>query len=215
LIKKYKPSQQTLTATFTAIIALYKYLMNEEYVSGNLAQIAKSDCRHFIKDSQVKEVRRLTEDQWQYVFDVALTLVNENPIHERNLFVICALKTLFLRISELSNRTNWQPVMSHFWQDSDNNGWLKIYGKGRKLRDTTVPNSFISYLKRYRHYRGLSPLPSTGETEPIVEKIRGRGGMSSRQLTRIVQSVFDLAYEKKYIGYATQAQVWKLSAAKH
>lgn len=85
--------------------------------------------------------------------------------------------------------------MSHFWQDSDGNWWLKIYGKGRKLRDITVPNSFILYLKRYRIYRGLSPLPSMGENYPIVEKIRGQGGMTARQLTRIVQGVFDKAYE--------------------
>lgn len=194
--KKYRPSQQTLAATFTAVIAFYKYLMNEEYLSGNPAQIAKSDCRHFIKDAQVKEIRRLTESQWQYVFKVALNMANEDPTYERSLFVICALKTLFLRISELSERKHWSPTMSHFWQDSEGNWWLKIYGKGRKLRDITVPSSFMAYLKRYRNYRGLNPLPSTSENYPIVEKIRGQGGMTSRQLSRIVQEVFDLAYQE-------------------
>ncbi|MEJ2669488.1 MAG: site-specific integrase, partial [Gammaproteobacteria bacterium] len=188
--------QQTLAATFTGIIAFYKYLMNEEYLYGNPAQIAKGDCRHFIKDAQVKEVRRLSESQWRHVIDVTLTMAEENQVFERNLFVICALKTLFLRISELSERPNWSPVMSHFWQDTDGNWWLKIYGKGRKLRDITVPDSFLPYLKRYRAVRGLSPLPQSGENHPIVEKIRGQGGMSSRQLTRIVQEVFDKAYER-------------------
>lgn len=194
--KKYKPSQQTLMATFTAIIAFYKYLMNEEYLYGNPAQIAKPDCRHFIKDAQVKEVRRLSESQWQYVFNVALELADQDRTYERSLFVITAMKTLFLRVSELSERPNWTPVMSHFWQDSDGNWWLKIFGKGRKLRDITVPNSFMDYLKRYRQFRGLSPLPSSGENHPIVEKIRGQGGMTSRQLIRIVQHVFDMAYDK-------------------
>lgn len=194
--KKYRPSQQTLTATFTGVIAFYKYLMNEEYLYGNPAQIAKLDCRHFIKDAQVREIRRLTECQWQYVFNLALELADEDSVYERSLFVITALKTLFLRISELSERDSWTPVMSHFWQDSDGNWWLKVYGKGRKLRDITVPDSFISYLKRYREYRGLSPLPSISENEPIIEKIRGQGGMTSRQLARIVQKIFDLAYEK-------------------
>jgi integrase len=183
-------------ATFTAIIAFYKYLMNEEYLYGNPAQIAKPDCRHFIKDAQVKEVRRLSESQWQYVFNVALELADQDRTYERSLFVITAMKTLFLRVSELSERPNWTPVMSHFWQDSDGNWWLKIFGKGRKLRDITVPNSFMDYLKRYRQFRGLSPLPSSGENHPIVEKIRGQGGMTSRQLIRIVQHVFDMAYDK-------------------
>lgn len=194
--KKYKPSQQTLSATFTAVISFYKYLMNEEYLYGNPAQIAKADCRHFIKDAQVKEVRRLSESQWHYVFNVTMELANQDRIYERSLFVITALKTLFLRISELSERPNWTPAMSHFWQDSDGNWWLKIFGKGRKLRDITVPNNFIDYLKRYRQFRGLSPLPSSGENRPIVEKIRGQGGMTSRQLTRIVQEIFDVAYDK-------------------
>lgn len=194
--KKYKPSQQTLQATFTAVIALYKYLMNEEYLYGNPAQIARTDCRHFIKDAQVKEVRRLSEKQWQYVFDIALELAEGDCLYERSLFVICALKTLFLRISELSERPTWSPVMSHFWEDADGNWWLKVFGKGRKLRDITIPPDFIPYLKRYREFRGLSALPSAGDTSPIVEKIRGQGGMTSRQLTRIVQEVFDVAYER-------------------
>jgi len=198
--KKYKPSQQTLAATFTAVIAFYKYLMNEEYLNGNPAQIAKTDCRHFIKDAQVKEVRRLTERQWQYVFNVALELASENSLYERSLFVICSLKTLFLRISELSERANWSPVMSHFWEDSDGNWWLKIYGKGRKLRDITIPADFLPYLKRYRQYRGLSVLPSPGENQPIVEKNRGQGGMTSRQLTRIVQEVFDISYDRMRVA---------------
>ena len=194
--KKYKPSQQTLTATFTGIIAFYKYLMGEEALYGNPAQTAKADCRHFIHDAEVKEVRRLTGSQWQIVFEVVLKLADEDSRYERSLFVIAALKTLFLRISELSERPNWVPEMRHFWEDSDGNWWLKIFGKGRKLRDTTVPPSFIDYLKRYRAIRGLNPLPSPADNQPIVEKIRGQGGMTSRQLTRIVQEVFDLAYDK-------------------
>jgi len=194
--KKYKPSQQTLAAMFSGLSAFYTYLMNEEYAYGNPSQIARKDCRHFIKDSQVKEVRRLTEEQWEYVLDIAYSLADSDHIYERSLFVVAALKVLFLRVSELSERKNWSPIMSHFWQDSDRNWWLKIFGKGRKIRDITVPESFIDVLKRYRKYRGLSPLPSAGENEPIVEKIRGQGGMTSRQLTRIVQEVFDRAYDK-------------------
>jgi len=192
----YRPSQQTLTASFTAVIAFYKYLMNEEYCVGNPAQIAKKDCRYFIKDAQVKEIKRLTSSQWQYVLDVAVELANSDANHERSLFLIAALKTMFLRISELSERPGWSPTMGHFWEDDDNNWWLKIYGKGRKLRDVTVPIHFIEFLKRYRLSRGLSGLPAQGDTTPVIEKIRGRGGMSSRQLSRIVQTVFDQAYEK-------------------
>lgn len=194
--KKYKPSQETLKSLFTAVIAFYKYLMNEEICYGNPAQVAKTDCRYFIADAQVKEIRRLSEDQWQYVLDIAEKLTEEDHSYERSLFVIASLKTLFLRISELSERRDWSPEMRHFWQDEDKNWWLKVYGKGRKLRDVSVPTQYLEYLKRYRAYRALTPLPSSSDTSPIVEKIRGQGGMTARHLTRLVQEVFDRAYKK-------------------
>jgi len=194
--KKYKPSQQTLISTFTAIIAFYKFLMNEELCLGNPAQIAKKDCKHFITESQVKEVKRLTEEQWQYVLDTAVDMANENKLYERNLFIIASLKVLFLRISELSERDSWSPEMGHFWQDLDKNWWLRVYGKGRKLRDTSVPTDYLAFLKRYRQSRSLSGLPYTDERSILVEKIRGQGGMTSRHLRRLVQETFDHAYNK-------------------
>jgi hypothetical protein len=65
--------------------------------------------------------------------------------------------------------------MSHFWKDNDNNWWLKIYGKGRKVRDITVPLSLLSYLTRYRLYRGLNKLPAPGENHPIIENSEAVG----------------------------------------
>jgi site-specific recombinase XerD len=213
--KKYKPSQETLKSMFTGIVAFYKYLMNEEICYGNPAQIAKSDCRHFITDAQVKEIRRLTEEQWQYVLDIALALTNQDHTYERSLFVIATLKTLFLRISELSERAEWSPEMRHFWQDQDSNWWLKIYGKGRKLRDVSVPTQYLQYLKRYRRYRALPELPSSYDNAPIVEKIRGQGGMTARHLTRLVQTIFDKAYESMRQKAGEEAARKLLEASSH
>ncbi len=194
--KKYRPSQQTLTSTFTSIIVFYNYLIGEEICYGNPAQMAKKDCKHFITDSQVTEVKRLTSMQWQYVLDTAVEMANENEVYERNLFVITSLKTLFLRISELSERENWSPSMGHFWQDEDENWWLKVFGKGRKIRDTTVPSDYLPFLERYRLSRGLSALPMSRENTVLVEKIRGQGGMTTRHLRRLVQETLDQAYLK-------------------
>ena len=194
--KQYKPSQQTLTSTFTAVISFYNYLMGEEWCLGNPAQIAKKDCKHFITETQIKEPKRLTEDQWQYVLDTATEMADENPLYERNLFIIAALKVLFLRISELSERPAWSPEMGHFWQDHDENWWLRVFGKGRKIRDVSVPPDFLHYLKRYRNSRQLPSLPISDERSVMVEKIRGQGGMTSRHLRRLVQQSFDHAYEK-------------------
>ena len=213
--KKYRPSQQTLSSMFTAIIVFYNYLMAEDFCIGNPAQIAKKDCRHFIIDSQVKEIKRLTASQWQYVLDTAVEMADENPMFERNLFVIASLKTLFLRISELSERPNWSPTMGHFWQDDDENWWLKVFGKSRKLRDITVPIDFLPFLERYRASRGLMGLPSSNENSTLVEKVRGQGGMTSRHLRRLVQNVFDQAYENMRISEGANKALKLKEASAH
>lgn len=193
--KKYRPSQETLNSTFTVLNAFYRYLMDEDICYGNPAQIAKKDCRYFVKDAQVKDTKRLSEDQWSFLLETAEAMANYDAKYQRNLFLVASLKAMFLRISEFSERPEWVPVMGHFWQDHDKNWWLKIYGKGRKIRDVTVPTSYLEYLRKYRLHRGLSALPVSGENQPIIEKLRGRGGMTSRQLTRLVQEVYDAAYE--------------------
>ncbi|GAC02898.1 tyrosine-type recombinase/integrase [Paraglaciecola chathamensis] len=194
--KKYKPSLQTLESTFVALSSFYRHLIDEDICFGNPVQLAKRDCKHLIKDSQVKTISRLSELQWQYLLNTAVELANDNSVYERNLFIIATMKTLFLRLAELSEREHWTPLMSHFWEDEDSNWWFKAYGKGKRIRDITVPLGYLPLLKRYREWRGLSPLPSRGEQIVLLEKIRGRGGLTSRHISRLVQQVFDAAYQK-------------------
>ena len=116
------------------------------------------------------------------------------------------LKTLYLRVSELSDRSSWEPVWKHFWQDSDGNSWLKVLGKGNKLRDVSVPNSLWPYIKRYQDYR-QSQSVSFGLNAALVAKNRGVGGMTARQLRRIVQYAFDVAHDKmRAEGFVEEAQ---------
>ena len=63
--------------------AYLQICINEDLCYGNPAQVAKSDCRYFINDVQVTEVRRLTEEQWQYVLKSAESLANKDGIYER------------------------------------------------------------------------------------------------------------------------------------
>jgi integrase len=192
---KYRPSQQSLASLYTVLNAFFKHMTEEEYLYGNPVPLAKKDCKYFIRDAQVKKIKRLTEDQWNYVVQACLDLADGDSYYERSLFLIITLKTLFLRISELSDRDEWSPTMGDFWMDHDENWWLKVYGKGRKIRDVTVPTQYLDYLRRYRTSQSLPPLPSPGENMPIIYKLRGAGGPTSRQLTRLIQEIFDQAFE--------------------
>ena len=117
-------------------------------------------------------------------------MADADPQHERTLFVIATLKSLKLRISELSERPNWLPVMSHYHRDHEGNWWYRTYGKGSKERDVSISNEYLQFLKRYREHRGLSPLPSKDSSEPVIEsRVRNRG-IGSRQLRNIVEYAF-------------------------
>lgn len=208
--KKYRPSQQSIRAMFAAISGFYTYLMENEISLGNPVLLAKKDCKRLVKDAQIKETKRLDQAQWAFLLHTAESMASDDAIYERNLFLIAAMKTMFLRISELAERDDWIPTMNHFWQDDDKNWWLKIFGKGKKIRDISVPDSFLPYLERYRLWRGLPAFPSRQEKQPIVEKIRGVGGMSGRQLARLVHQVLDTTYDIAKSKYGEKhAQIYK------
>jgi len=212
IARETKPSQQSLNATFTALNVFYKFAILEEQAFANFVPVVKKNCPYLVVQSQINQPDTLSDLQWEYVLRVTEEQCQDDPDLERNLFTLACLKGLYLRISELSERTNWSPVMSHFWQDADGFWFLRVMGKGNKLRDVTLSQDFIAYLKRYRLYRGLSALPRVDEPYPLIHKIRGKGGMTVRQIRRLVAQSFELASSALVAdGFTEEAE--KLQAA--
>ncbi|ATC97263.1 tyrosine-type recombinase/integrase [Pseudoalteromonas tunicata] len=193
MVKKSAISQQTISSMFTALNVFYKFAILEEKTFANYVPVVKKNSPFLIVQSQINQPDTLSDIQWEYVFGVTKDVCATEPDFERNLFTLACLKGLYLRISELSERPQWSPVMSHFWQDNDGFWFLRVMGKGNKLRDVTLSDDFTHYLKRYRIYRGLPSLPTADEPFPIIHKIRGQGGMEVRQIRRLVKQSFDLA----------------------
>ena len=193
--KDFSLSAKALQAIFSILSSFFNYLIQEEYVEINPIALIRQKSRYLRKRQHKEKIRRLTELQWSYVFDKAEELANTEPlIHERTLFVMQALYGMYLRISELAATPRWTPQMGDFHMDMDGNWWFTTVGKGNKERDISVSNAMLAALKRYRTALGLPPLPSPGETTPLVQKTRGRGGISStRQIRNIVQLCFNEA----------------------
>ena len=172
---------------FSNLSVYYNYLMAEDYALGNQIPIIKKNCPYLRQESGINMAKRLSGLQWEYLLGSATTLADLEPLHERTLFVIASLKSLKLRISELSERPNWSPAMSHFHRDHEGNWWFRAYGKGSKERDVSLSNEYLQCLKRYRIHRGLSPLPSSDSAEPLIESRVKNRGVGSRQLRNIVE----------------------------
>jgi len=199
-------SHEAMKICYSALSCFYDYLTDEGYAFGNPIPAIRKQSPYLIKGTTKKDVKRLSDLQWEYVLDCARCAADVHPDHERTLFIIACLKTLYLRISELSERPNWQPTWKHYWQDDDGNNWLKVLGKGNKVRDVSVPNALLPYIERYQTYR-TRVQQNFDTNSALVAKNRGTGGMTSRQLRRIVQDAFDMAHNKmKEEGFTKEAK---------
>ncbi len=190
-LRHYALSQKATQAIFAIVGSFFNYLIQEDYLGHNpVSQIRQKN--KFLRKQTRAPIRRLSELQWAYVIETVERMANANPEHERTLFMMNALYGMYLRISELTATSRWQPQMGHFFRDGDDHWWFKTVGKGNKERQIAVSDAMLGALKRYRHSLHMPPLPTLGETTPLIHRKKGKGPItSSRQIRQLVQVCFD------------------------
>ncbi|GAB3483630.1 tyrosine-type recombinase/integrase [Marinomonas epiphytica] len=194
--KEHTLSQAAIRATFSILSSYYGFLMQEDAVGQNPVALIRQKSKFVKKEVTRKQVRRISNLQWDYVIETAELLAEQDPVtHERTLFIMNALLGMYLRISELVADERSAPVMGDFIKDADGHWWFKVLSKGNKERLVAVSDDMLSALTRYRRFRDLPDLPTVAEPTPLIPKTRGVGAMtSSRQVRNIVQACFDQAY---------------------
>ncbi len=205
----FELSHDSLRETFAILSSFFNYLLQEDYVTVNPVAIIRQKSK-FIRKTQGKtKIRRLSELQWQYVIRTARELADESPeTHERSLFILSSLYSMYLRISELTANERWEPKMNHFYRDGDNHWWFTTVGKGNKERQIAVSDTMLKALKRWRKYLGLTVLPSPADQSPLLPKIKGNGPIKSANYIRnIVQHCFDQAMDRlNEDGFSEEAE---------
>lgn len=131
--KHYQLSDKSLREIFTIISSFYTYLVNEGKVGTNPISLIRQKNKYFKRNPMRKQVMKLSDKQWSHCLSVAEKLAKNNPEkHERTLFILNVLYLLYLRVSECVAKAKWEPVMSHFFQDSQDYWWFITTGKGNK-----------------------------------------------------------------------------------
>jgi len=183
---------------FAILSSFYNYMLHEEYVYMNPVALIRQKSSFIRKRQSPPKIRRLSELQWDYVIRTTEELANNKPeTFERPLFILSALYSMYLRVSELTATERWTPQMKDFNRDLDGNWWFTTVGKGNKERDIAVSNSMLKALKRWRKFLGLSMLPSPADNSPLIPKTKGTGAVKSTNYIRsLVQKSFDLAIDK-------------------
>ncbi len=187
-------SEKSLREIFTVTSSFFNYLIQESYTQHNPITQIRQKNKYFTKQQTKRVVRKLPELQWGYVIETAYLMANENPMHERTLFMMNALYGMYLRISELAASELWMPQMGHFYRDPDGLWWFKTLGKGNKERHIAVSHVMLKALKRWRKHLNLTLLPSPGDSTPLIPKQIGVGPITStRPIRTLVQNCFDKA----------------------
>lgn len=210
--KQFELASSSIREIFAILGSFYVFLVQEEYALTNPIALVKQKSKYIRKKQGGPKIRRLSELQWQYVISKAEKMAELNPNkHQRTLFIMSALYGMYLRISELAASDRYEPRMNDFHRDSQDRWWFTTVGKGNKERQIAVSDSMLEALKRWRHFLGLSSLPTPADSSPLLPKEKGLGPIKSVNLLRkIVQGCFDRATDDLLNdGFVEEAEALK------
>ncbi|MBU2952303.1 tyrosine-type recombinase/integrase [Marinobacter sp. F3R08] len=207
---EYAIRQETLNAARRTLHVFFRTLVTRNYLDRSPMVSArkadqKTSRKNFEDDNGEDTAPRLTDYQWGYLKESLLAACEEDDKYERHLFVVMTMKTLYLRVSELAPQRNeltgetYAPTMSAFRPkviDGQRYWHLKILGKGSKERYIPLPSGYLYFVKRFRRWRALPPLPEKGEQIPMIPRQNGTGQVGKRTLERIVKEAFLLAAKR-------------------
>jgi integrase len=201
------PSEQTMTRQRRVLSSFYNHLTEEELIDFNPVSIINRKRSGVIDESIGKStVKRLSSETWRKMLLALGEKALDTPDFERTLFVIVLMKGCFLRISEISSVVTENGIRVPKMSDIEllsshgegNSGsqesfwYIKVHGKGNKVRSVSIPDSLIPYIERYREHRGLGKgMPTKLSTEPLIHNLRSVKGVTSKQASRIVKKGFD------------------------
>lgn len=192
-IPKYSAAQGSIRQAFAICSSFYDYLDANGVSVGNPFRAIKQKSKFTTRNKKIKEGRSLTKLQWDFVIETAELMAAEDPErHERTLFLLVTIFSMYLRVSDLAESDRWKPTMGAFFRSGEN-WWMRVIGKGNKEADISVRPDYLKYLIRYRATRNLTPLPPKDDPEPLLTKLNGEPGLTDRHMRVIIQSVFDRA----------------------
>ncbi len=183
-------SGNSINKAIKILDSFFNYLVQTNYLSGNPMAVDRRRKRR--NNSKPKIIDRYLElDEIHATLD-ALTDVKDNKQTNpyqviRARYIILLLFFTGLRIAEAANHR-----MGHFIQ-RENNWFLRITGKGKKLREIPIPDELLDALADFREQAGLpSPRPKFREKTPLIPMENLQQAISCRRIDQIIRWAFNL-----------------------
>lgn len=174
--------------TLVILNALFSYLTAAGYLAGNPLTLVRRRKRRGQRSGWHGHERHLEREAWSFVLDVLDRLpegADRAKAHKERLrFLLAALYLLGPRVSEIASHS-----MGSLYQRRGR-WWWRVVGKGEKEAKVPVNDELLNALRRYRTFRGLSPLPQPGDTAPLIASVTGVAPISPNMVYRIVKQFF-------------------------
>lgn len=204
-------SAATLNKTITILDSFFNYLVQTNYLTGNpLAVERRRKKRNRVQSKMIDRYLELDE------IHAALTALSEYPIKDENhqfqviraRYIILLLFYTGLRIAEAANHQ-----MGHFTQ-REGNWFLRVIGKGKKLRDIPVPDELLKALADFRLQSGLpSPQPQFREKTPLIPMQNLKQSISARRINQILKWAFHLGANQLELDHPRKASKLRSASA--
>jgi len=187
-------STSSLQKTIRILDSFFNYLVQTNYLIGNpLAVDRRRKKRNQAKSRIIDRYLELDEIQ------ATLTALSQYPIHNdtkqfqviRAQYIILLLFYSGLRIAEAANHT-----MGNFVQ-REGNWFLRVTGKGKKIREIPMPDELKEALADFRQKVGLpSPEPKFREKIPLIPMQNLKQSISPRRIDQILKWAFHLGADQ-------------------
>jgi site-specific recombinase XerD len=180
-------NNESIAHAITIISALFSYLVEAGYLSGNPLGLMRRKIKQRCDKSKVTE-RYLEQSLWQLVVNfieaMPKTTPRENKEYERIRFLFHLLYLQGPRVSEVANA---------FMRDIKQirgRWWWQVTGKGKKTELIPVNDAMLDALMRYRQFYKLSSLPTSDDAYALFMSFNGTKGVAGNMIYRLVKKVF-------------------------
>jgi site-specific recombinase XerD len=183
-------SNASVNKALTILDSFLNYLVQSNYLVGNpLAVDRRRKKRNKASPNIIDRYLELVE------IHAVLDALAEYPVNDgkqhfqviRARYIVLLLFYTGLRIAEAANHT-----MGDFTQ-RENNWFLRVIGKGKKMREIPIPDELLKALSQFRTHIGLrTSLPEFRETTPLIPMQNLQQSISTRRIDQILQWAFHL-----------------------
>lgn len=196
----YQMTPGSFEVTCAALHTTCHWLLTRGVLSQNPMETLHSNDRRLNPDYFQRAAGKdqaLTCEDWSVFLTTLMSLANDNPVIERELFIVVTMEKLQLHVSELAvwpvpDGEDRVPTFESCIKSPahPNDRWVFcVTGRADAYREIPIPEDYFPFLRRYRCYRGLSPLPAPQESIPLLTSRAGKP-LRRRQVTRLIEQAF-------------------------